>query len=83
MSQNVSSNTKDPQQKDMKHPIFLCYAARSHLHVPFSLYSHSLQLGTLHCSVINDICQNDLRYVTVFFKVLYEVSDTKRIKVLR
>ena len=62
---NLIPIAKDPQQKDMKRPIFLCYAARSHLHVHFSLYSHSLKLGTLHCSLISDICQNDFKYVTL------------------
>ena len=61
----------------MTRPIFLCYAARSPLHVPFSLYSHSFKLGTLHyshsfklgtlhCSLIGDIYQTDHKYVTVF-----------------
>ena len=50
----------------MTRPIFLCYAARSPLRVPFSLYSHSFKLGTLHCSLIDDIYQNDHKYVTVF-----------------
>ena len=49
----------------MTRPIFLCYAARSPLRVPFSLYSHSFKLGTLHCSLIDDIYQNDHKYVTV------------------
>ena len=55
----ISSNlTKDPVHKDMERSVFPCYAARSHLHVPFSLYSHSFKLGNLHCSLINVICQN-------------------------
>ena len=46
--------------------ISVWFAARSPLRVPFSLYSHSFKLGTLHCSLIDDIYQNDHKYVTVF-----------------
>ena len=32
----------------------------------FPFHSHSFKLGTLHCSLINDICQKDFKYVTIF-----------------
>ena len=65
----LCDSVKNPLHKDMVHSIFLCYAARSHLHVPFSFYSHSFKLGTLHCSLFNDICQNDFKYVTIFISI--------------
>ena len=53
----------------MTRPIYTRYAARSHLRVPSSLYSHSFKLGTLHCLLINDICRNDFKYVTIFMSI--------------
>ena len=67
----VHTSTKDPIHKDMECPIFLCYAAGSHLQVHFSLCSHSFKLGTLHCSLISDICQNDFKHVTIFMSIAW------------